>query len=112
MKIGPKLLIGVTLLCVVFYAGVFTGRISSRNTLYLPDIQQQIGAAEYSPLDLNTATLDELSTLPGIGVALATAIVEYRNEYGDYVDIDELLDIAGMTDALYDTLSDYVYVGG
>ncbi len=48
-------------------------------------------------VDLNSASADELSSVPGIGATLAARIVEVRERDGAYTTFDELLDVAGMT---------------
>lgn len=52
-------------------------------------------------IDLNTATLDELDTLPGIGAAKAESIIEFRVRYGGYKNISELLYVPGISDSLF-----------
>ena len=56
------------------------------------------GAAA-GPLDLNTATVEQLDTLPGIGPATAAAIVAYRQEHGRFASVDELLEVRGIGEA-------------
>jgi competence protein ComEA len=51
------------------------------------------------PLDLNTATLDQLDLLPGIGPTTAQAILDYRDEHGAFHSVDDLLDVRGIGDA-------------
>lgn len=51
------------------------------------------------PLDLNTATAEQLDGLPGIGPATATAIVEFRRERGRFTSVDELLEVRGIGQA-------------
>ncbi len=48
------------------------------------------------PLDINSATLDELETLPGIGPVLAGRIIEYRQKFGPFAAPDSLLNVRGI----------------
>ena len=48
------------------------------------------------PIDVNEATVDELTGLPGIGPAKAAAIVSYRRLHGRFESLDALLDISGI----------------
>ncbi|MCG8605149.1 helix-hairpin-helix domain-containing protein [bacterium] len=47
-------------------------------------------------LNINTASLDELTALPGIGRSLARAIVEFRKEHGAFVTLEDLLKVPGI----------------
>lgn len=55
-------------------------------------------ASEEHPIDLNTATPAALRTLPGIGVTLATRIIEYRIDNDGFDSIDELNEVKGIGD--------------
>ena len=57
------------------------------------------GGAAARPVDLNTATLDQLDALPGVGPSTAQAIVDYRTERGRFASVDELLEVRGIGDA-------------
>jgi len=61
-------------------------------------------------LDLNTAAAGQLELLPGIGPALATAIVEHRNRNGRFRSVDDLLDVPGIGPAKLATLRPLVRV--
>ncbi|MFJ8003162.1 helix-hairpin-helix domain-containing protein [Streptomyces fagopyri] len=56
------------------------------------------GAAPSAPVSLNTATVDQLDTLPGVGPVLAQHIVEYRTEHGGFRSVDELREVNGIGD--------------
>jgi competence protein ComEA len=48
------------------------------------------------PIDINTASVEELDTLPGIGPKTAEAIVEYRETQGKFTCAEDLLQVRGI----------------
>jgi len=54
-----------------------------------------------APVSLNSATLDQLESLPGVGPATAQKIVDYRTANGPFQSIDQLQDISGIGPAKY-----------
>jgi competence protein ComEA len=63
------------------------------------------------PLNLNTATLEELDTLPGIGPKTAQNILDYRFEKGSFQKIEELLDVPNIGPMTFEKIKDLVTVG-
>ncbi|RRS07424.1 helix-hairpin-helix domain-containing protein [Pseudoalteromonas sp. J010] len=55
-----------------------------------------VQSQNHSVLDINTADADALSTLPGIGIHKAEAIIEYREKLGRFKSIQELLEVKGI----------------
>ncbi len=66
--------------------------------------------APHDPVNLNTATVEELDKLPGIGPALAQRIVDYRNQNGPFKKVEEVKNVKGIGDALFDELKDLITV--
>src|SRR6478735_10528372 len=59
-------------------------------------------------VDLNTAGLDELDTLPGVGPVTAQAILDYRTQHGGFGSVDELLDVDGIGKATLSKITPHV----
>jgi competence protein ComEA len=64
--------------------------------------------AENNKVNINTAGLSELKTIPGIGDAKAKSIIEYRNTYGTFKDISDIKNVSGIGDKLYETIKIYL----
>jgi competence protein ComEA len=62
------------------------------------------------PVNLNTATLEQLDTLPGVGPATAQKILDYRQEHGGFGSVDELGEVPGIGDVRLAALRDLVRV--
>lgn len=61
-------------------------------------------------VDVNTATVEDLDTLPGIGPALAERIVTWRTENGDFSSVDQLADVSGIGPSVLGKIRDLVTV--
>jgi competence protein ComEA len=59
-------------------------------------------------VDINTADAETLATIPGIGDGLAKRIVMFREQNGAFASVDELLDVAGITEHRLDAMIPYV----
>jgi competence protein ComEA len=67
-------------------------------------------AAVTAPVDLNSATLDQLETLPGVGPVLAQHIIDWRVAHGRFATIDQLRDVSGIGDVKFAALRSRVTV--
>jgi competence protein ComEA len=68
------------------------------------------GGSETGPLDLNSATLDQLQNLPGVGPVLAQRIVDWRTDNGRFTSVEELQEIDGIGEQRLEDLRSRVRV--
>jgi competence protein ComEA len=66
--------------------------------------------APNAPVNLNTATLDELDALPGVGPVLAQRILDYRTQNGPFTTIDQLQEVPGVGPKKFDSLKSHVRI--
>jgi competence protein ComEA len=69
------------------------------------------GAGEEKAVNINTAGVEELMTLPGIGKAYAERIVEYRQKNGPFKKVEDLLNVRGIGDKTFDRIKTRLTVG-
>ena len=73
-------------------------------------IPQEEILLDLSPLDLNTATAEELAQLPGIGEELARRIVEYRESSGPFETLEQLMEVSGIGEGKLSALEGWITV--
>ena len=61
-------------------------------------------------ININTATKEELDTLPGIGPSTAAKIIDYRKENGKFKNIEEIKEVSGIGDAKYEKIKELIII--
>ena len=117
-------LVFVTALFSAFLLGFFLGRqsgavqiqinsvVSGQPSTSPPETTQPDRAQAGFPININTASAEELTSLPGIGDVLAGRIVSYREQYGSFLSTEELMDVTGISEKTYERIREYVTAGG
>jgi len=65
---------------------------------------------ETNLINLNTASIEQLDFLPGIGPAFAQRIIEYRTTNGGFTSIEEIMRVKGIGKAIFEKFQDKVFV--
>lgn len=100
------------------------GMVSDGQMVYIPSEEEaESGIAEGTGffvdgtaetadgrIDLNTATAEQLMTLPGIGESKAGSIIRYREEHGAFASVEDLMKVEGIKEGTYNRLKDSIKV--
>jgi competence protein ComEA len=68
------------------------------------------GSSSTGPIDLNSATAEQLDTLPGVGPVLAQHILDWRSSHGRFDSVDQLREVSGIGPSKFATLRPLVTV--
>lgn len=124
MKKAALIMVVITLLFCAFSAGFFLGRSTGSNSISVSAVPTKQTTDEPSsptdstdeslpfPLDINTATAQELTLLPGIGEKLAANIIAYRDENGPFENLADLVKVEGVGEKKLENILDYITIGG
>lgn len=77
----------------------------------LPTPVPEVVSATTELININTASIAELDTLPGIGPAIAQRIIDYRTQHGPFLNIEDIINVAGIGPATYERIKDLISVG-
>ena len=118
MKKQGWILIAITGAFFCLLLGLFLGRSANKSYIQIQDIQsapsqptESQPPASPAKIDINTATVQQLQLLPGIGEALAQRIVDYRDANGNFSAIEELMNVSGIGEKKFADIQDFITVG-
>lgn len=86
---------------------------ATQNPFVLPGSateQPSTSSSDVELININTATLEELDSLPGIGPTIAARIIEYREANGPFLTIEDILNVSGIGPATFDQIKDLISV--
>lgn len=113
-----SILIILCCLLIAFTGGFFLGRNANHTPIQvdkvLPDsnVPETTLPTQTVKININTASVEQLQTLPGIGPVLAQRIYDYRTEHGAFKSVAGLMEVEGIGQKTLDAILDYITVGG
>lgn len=102
----------LVILLLLFFLGMrlLERRAKEKTAQPVTSIITETDAETDGKIDLNTATKDELKTLHGVGDKKAQAIIDHRNEYGPFTSIEELTEVDGIGEGIFEENKDLICV--
>ena len=91
----------------VFQAG------KNQETVIVENVTEEIEDFEEktaSMININTADANTLMQLPGIGEVRASAIIEYRTQYGEFETIEDIMKVKGIKNGIFGKISKLICV--
>lgn len=88
--------------------------LSDGDKIYVPSIndneieEYKDTTSRSSTVNINTATLEELTSLPGIGESTAQRIIDYRKQNGKFKNIDDLKNVSGIGESKFNNLKEKI----
>ncbi len=84
--------------------------ISNTKSSPMENSSSAVSSADTNPININTASQDELETLPGIGPSKAAAIIEYRSIHGPFTTYEDILGVTGIGEKTLDGFKDWIVI--
>lgn len=86
------------------------GLLSDAQQIRVPYIGENIKVEEDKRININTANIEELCSIPGIGEARAQAIIDYRESVGGFESAEDLMQISGIKEATFNKIKNYIRI--
>ena len=76
----------------------------------VPEITEEKEDSKSQLVNINTASAEELMTLPGIGKTRAAAIIEYRQQKGNFEKIEDIMNVKGIKTGIFSKINSLICV--
>ena len=100
----------VGIICLAFFIGLFFGRKSMSAPPVKDEIHAETVSSDIERININTANIEQIQSLPGIGAKLAQRIIDYRTANGPFTSLLQLKLVEGIGDSKLETIIPYIYL--
>ena len=99
----------VALICflVIFCLGTLVSVALKKEARVLRWVRTAHQVQSLHPLDVNTASAEDLDKLPGIGLKTAQRIIDYRQSYGQFRSLNDIGKVKGVSRMILDKIAQY-----
>ena len=84
------------LMAAILGIAVSAAAASAQNKATTPKTAATVTATATAPVNLNTATVEQLATIPGVGPKMAERIIDYRQKNGGFKKVEDLMNVSGV----------------
>lgn len=106
---------------IIFSLLFSMGTIFTYSYFFYPSLDQtNVGVSASAPflnigsesdtININTATIEQLTVLTGIGEAKAKAIIIYREENGSFKSIEEIMNVSGIGEKTFENIKEFISI--
>lgn len=107
-KLTYRLLLVVSLFILSFSQQAFAADKTVKPSV---TAEKSVAAVKMSDkININTATNEQFATVKGIGVKKAQAIIDYRKEHGNFVSLDDLMNVKGIGEGTLKKIAPFLKV--
>jgi competence protein ComEA len=113
-KQGVQILLIVMIIFLCILIGFFLGRNIGKSPIHISKVPESTSPSNATisgdKININTADIDQLQKIPGVGSVIAQRIVDYREANGPFRSVSELTNVDGIGISRLEQIMDYITV--
>lgn len=84
--------------------------LNKGDSVIIPGEKEENNSSDEQKININTASIDELKKINGIGDSKAASIIKYREENGAFTKTEDIINVSGISQTLYEKIKDFITV--